>query len=180
MKSIYFIRHGQTIWNVDNKICGATDIELTKLGHMQAIETGKNIISKGILADEILYSPLLRAADTAKHIAEMTGIPAREEYRLKEQNFGKYESTPRNGKEFLNAKKEFINRYQGGESMFQMAQRIYNLLDELANDEKTYILVAHNGIARFVESYFNEMTNDEFASFEVKNCEIREYKITSR
>ena len=34
----YFTRHGQTIWNVENKICGATDIALTELGHKQAIE----------------------------------------------------------------------------------------------------------------------------------------------
>ena len=38
MKSVYFVRHGQTVWNVENKICGATDIELTALGHEQAIE----------------------------------------------------------------------------------------------------------------------------------------------
>ena len=57
----YFVRHGQTVWNVENKICGATDIELTELGHEQAIETGKKILEEGIHADEILYSPLIRA-----------------------------------------------------------------------------------------------------------------------
>ena len=30
MKSIYFVRHGETVWNVENKICGSTDIELTE------------------------------------------------------------------------------------------------------------------------------------------------------
>ena len=84
----YFVRHGQTIWNVEGKICGATDIALTQLGHEQAIETGKKILEEKIHADEILYSPLMRAADTAKHISGITGIPAREELRLKEQNFG--------------------------------------------------------------------------------------------
>lgn len=39
----YFTRHGQTIWNVENKICGATDIALTELGHKQAIELGECI-----------------------------------------------------------------------------------------------------------------------------------------
>ena len=29
MGQVYFVRHGQTIWNVENKICGATDIALT-------------------------------------------------------------------------------------------------------------------------------------------------------
>lgn len=178
MRNLYFVRHGQTIWNVENKICGAADIALTEEGHRQAEELGEEIRRQGIKADEILYSPLIRAADTARHISEITGIPARVEPRLKEQNFGKYESTPRNGKEFQEAKRQFISGYEGGESMFRLAQRIYNLLDEIRDDkeEKTYILVAHNGIARVVNSYFYEMTNEEYASFGIKNCEIRKYE----
>ena len=177
MRNLYFVRHGQTIWNVENKICGATDIALTEEGHRQAEELGEEIRRQGIKADVILYSPLIRAADTARHISEITGIPARVEPRLKEQNFGKYESTPRNGKEFQEAKRQFISGYEGGESMFRLAQRIYNLLDEIRDDkeEKTYILVAHNGIARVVNSYFYEMTNEEYASFGIKNCQILKY-----
>ncbi len=56
--------------------------------------------------------------------------------------------------------------------MFRVAQRIYNLLDELKVDNQTYILVAHNGITRFVKSYFEDMGNEEFAAFGVKNCEV--------
>jgi len=175
MGHVYFVRHGQTVWNVENKICGATDIALTAKGHEQAVETGKKILEQGIKADEIIYSPLVRAKDTALHISEMTGIPAREEPRLKEQNFGKYESTARNGEEFAEAKKQFITRYEGGESMLHLAQRIYNLLDEIKEDDKTYIMVAHNGIARVVQSYFYEMTNDEYAAFGVDNCAVIRY-----
>ena len=177
MGHFYFVRHGQTIWNVENKICGATDIALTEFGHQQAVETGEKILKEGIQADEILYSPLVRAADTAKHISEMTGIPARPEPRLTEQNFGKWESTPRDGKEFKTAKESFACRYEGGESMLQLAQRIYNLLDEIKqeSDHKTYILVAHNGISRMIQSYFTDMTNEEFASFGVKNCQVVRY-----
>ena len=176
MGCVYFVRHGQTIWNVENKICGATDIALTELGHEQAIQTGHKILDEKIQADEILYSPLMRARDTALHISEITGIPAREELRLKEQNFGKYESTARNGEEFRQAKKQFICRYEGGESMLHLAQRIYNLLDEIKQSDKTYILVAHNGIARVVQSYFYEMTNDEYAAFGVDNCTVLKYE----
>ena len=175
MTHFYFIRHGQTVWNVENKICGATDIALTELGHEQAIETGKKILEHGIHADEILTSPLVRAKDTAAHISEVTGIPYRIEQRLIEQNFGRYESTPRDGLEFHEAKKHMASRFGTGESMMQLAQRIYNLLDDIKNDEKTYILVAHNGIARIVESYFREMENEEFSLFGIKNCEIRRY-----
>lgn len=176
MSYVYFVRHGETIWNVENKICGATDIALTDLGHQQAIDTGKKILEQGIKADEILYSPLVRAKDTAIHISEITGIPAREEIRLKEQNFGKYESTPRHGAEFEEAKKQFACRYEGGESMLHLAQRIYNLLDEIKASDKTYILVAHNGISRVIQSYFYEMTNEEYAAFGVKNCAVIRYE----
>ena len=61
MGHMYFVRHGQTVWNVENKICGSTDIDLTEKGHEQAVETGKKILSENIKADIILYSPLMRA-----------------------------------------------------------------------------------------------------------------------
>ncbi len=180
MAKVYFCRHGQTIWNVENKICGATDIPLTELGHQQATELGKKIKEEGIKIDEILYSPLIRAAETARHIAEETGIPTREEMRLKEQNFGRFESTPRNGEEFRRAKTHFVDHYSGGESMLQFSQRIYNLLDEIKAEakekEKVYLLVAHNGVARVVQSYFFDMTNEEYAAFGINNCEIRRYE----
>ena len=177
MSKLYFVRHGESEWNVADKICGRTDIPLTKRGHEQAVETGKKIVAEGIKADDILYSPLLRAADTAKHISEMTGIPHMEP-RLIEQNFGVWEGTsPRNAPEFLKAKKDFLNRYENGESMFQVAHRIYGLLDELkAQPDKTYILVAHNGIARVVKSYFSDM----YAAFGVPNCSVTEFSFEEK
>ena len=160
MHKLYFTRHGETVWNVENKICGMTDSPLTERGRAQARALGQKVKAGGYTIDEILYSPLSRAADTAKAIADATGIPARCEPRLREQCFGKYEGTPRNG----------------GESMLQLAQRIYNLLDELRDQpDKTYLLVAHNGIARVVESYFHDMTNEEYALAGIRNCELVEY-----
>ena len=172
MHNLYFTRHGETVWNVENKICGMTDSPLTARGRAQAAALGAH----GVHIDEILYSPLSRAADTALAIAEATGIPARPEPRLREQCFGRYEGTPRDGAEFKVSKTHFADRYSGGESMLQLAQRIYDLLDELRADEgKTYLLVAHNGIARVVRSYFYDMTNEEYAAFGIRNCEFVEY-----
>ena len=175
MHNIYFTRHGETVWNVENKICGMTDSPLTARGQEQARQLGELVRDSGLHIDEILYSPLSRAADTAKAIAAATGLPARCEPRLREQCFGKYEGTPRDGAEFRISKTHFADRYDGGESMMQLAQRIYNLLDELKQDDKTYLLVAHNGIARVVESYFHNMTNAEYAAFGIKNCELRKF-----
>ena len=177
MGHIYFIRHGQTIWNTEHKIAGATDIPLTELGHEQAKKAGRQLLAEGIRADLILYSPLQRAADTARHIAELTGIPCRPEPRLREQNFGKWEGTPTHGEGFIQDKQRFACHYDGGESMLQVGQRIYNLLDELkeVSDRQTVILVAHNGISRVVKSYFEDMTNEEYANFAVPNCSITRF-----
>ena len=176
MGHFYFIRHGQTVWNVENKICGATDSPLTEYGREQAKETGQKILTEGIKADEILCSPLSRAADTAQLISEMTGIPYRVEPRLIEQNFGKWESTPRDGKDFKKAKEFFACSHEGGESTLRLAQRIYNLLDDIKKEDKVYLLVAHNGISRAIESYVRDMSNEEFAGFGIKNCELRKYE----
>ena len=76
MHSIYFARHGETVWNVENKICGMTDSPLTEKGRQQARELGQKVKESGVHIDEILYSPLSRAADTAKAVAAATGLPA--------------------------------------------------------------------------------------------------------
>ena len=77
MHNIYFTRHGETVWNVENKICGMTDSPLTARGQQQARQLGALVRDSGLHIDEILYSPLSRAADTAKAIAAATGLPAR-------------------------------------------------------------------------------------------------------
>ena len=154
-----------------------TDSPLTEKGRAQAAQLGEAVKNSGIVLDEILYSPLSRAADTALAVAAATGLPARVEPRLREQCFGRFEGTsPRNSPEFTAAKMQFADRYTDGESMLQLAQRIYNLLDELkADTDKTYLLVAHNGIARVVQSYFYDMTNEEYAAAGIRNCELVEY-----
>ena len=50
MGHFYFVRHGQTVWNVENKICGCTDSPLTEYGREQARETGRKILTEGIQA----------------------------------------------------------------------------------------------------------------------------------
>ena len=47
MSKLYFVRHGESEWNVADKICGRTDIPLTKRGHEQAEETGKKDCGRG-------------------------------------------------------------------------------------------------------------------------------------
>lgn len=72
---LYFTRHGETFWNVENKICGATDIALTPKGRAQAAALGQRLQSAGLPIDLVLASPLSRAAETARILAEAAGLP---------------------------------------------------------------------------------------------------------
>ena len=58
MKTIYFTRHGQTVWNVENKICGITDSPLTDKGRMQAQALAKQLEADSHGITRILCSPL--------------------------------------------------------------------------------------------------------------------------
>lgn len=178
---IYITRHGESQWNLEGKVQGVTDIPLTAKGIEQARQLARKIKENGIKIDVILYSPLSRAADTAKIVAEENGLPLILEPRLIEQNFGEYEGHEwkKHPGVFHEAKKQFASDYNGGESMLRLAQRIYNLLDELKSrsnaENKTFLLVTHGGIARMIHSYFYSETNEEFSSTETRNCEIKEY-----
>lgn len=176
MGSVYFIRHGQTVWNVQHRIAGVTDVELTEEGYRQARAAAEELRNSGIRIDEIWSSPLRRASETARILSEATGIPWRSEPRLKEQNFGRWEGKATVDEGFILEKQQFTRRCGGGESMLQVAQRVYDVLDELKQvPDRTRILVAHNGIARVVRSYFEEMTNEEFARWTVPNCRLMRF-----
>lgn len=177
MKPLYFTRHGETDWNVARKICGITDIPLDENGRSDAWELARKISEGNFGIEEILHSPLSRAAETAKIVSEKCGIPARSEPLLVERNCGRFEGTLNTSQEFLACQRQICDDYSGGESMLRVCQRIYNLLDRLKSDGRTYLLVGHNGIARAVRSYFDhKMTTDEFISFRMKNCELLKFE----
>ena len=178
---IYIVRHGESQWNVEQKVQGVTETPLTQRGIEQAHTLAKRIKEEGLRIDEILCSPLSRAADTARIIAEKNGLPLTVEPRLIEQNFGEFEGHEwaKHRGVFHEAKKQFACDYNGGESMLRLGQRVYNLIDELkarsAAEGKTFLLVTHGGIARMFHSYFFSETNEEFSSTNIANCEVKEY-----
>ncbi len=176
MGHFYFVRHGESLWNVENKICGKTDIDLTLKGYGQAKAAAQAIIDQQLKIDLILSSPLKRALHTAETISSVTGIPLIVEPRLIEQDFGMYEGTARNGEEFRKAKENFICSYGNGESMLKTAHRIYSVIDEIIQKPDQVVLIAaHNGLARIIQSYFHDMSNEEFAAFGIGNAEIRRF-----
>ncbi len=70
MKHLYFIRHGLSEMNVANQYSGSSNTPLTPTGKEQAMKAGKWARDNGIVFDCILASPLDRAHETAKHVAQ--------------------------------------------------------------------------------------------------------------
>ena len=174
---IYVTRHGETTWNVHNKVCGLTDVELTAKGIEQANALADKMHDLGI--GMIISSPLKRAYDTANIIAEKCGAPVVIDERLIEQNYGIYEGVDRKDPDFLGNKRNFAYRYPGGESMMDLAHRVYGLLGEIRQKhaDKNLLLVTHGGVCRVINTYFTDMTNDEYFNHSLPNCELMEFEI---
>lgn len=173
--TLYATRHGETEWNQLNRISGVTDIELTETGIEQAKAAAKEAEGKGI--ELIIASPMKRALTTAKIIAEHLAVPLITDVRLVEQNYGVYEGKDRKDPGFLANKRQFAVRYPGGESMMQLAARVYPLLDEIKEKyaDKTVLIVSHGGVSRVLRTYFIDMDNDEYFNYSLDNCQIEAY-----
>lgn len=172
----YVTRHGETTWNRENKVCGVTDLELNETGRKQARKTAELLREKEI--SRILCSPMRRAQETAGIINAGRGLPLLIDVRLREQDYGIFEGAPRDDSGFLSHKRMFATRYPGGESHMLTAGRVYSLLEEARERYagESLLLVCHGGVCRIIESYFHDMTNEEFFCFSMKNCEVREYE----
>lgn len=174
---LYVARHGQTTWNAQNRICGITDVSLTEKGVEQARLLASVVESKNI--DVIISSPLSRAVETSRIVSRICGVPVEIDQRLIEQDYGIYEGVDREDTEFLNNKRNFAYRYPKSESMMQVAYRIYGFLDDIKNryKEKNILIISHGGVCRIINTYFRDMTNDEFFHYRLENGSVEEYML---
>ena len=176
---IYMARHGQTQWNADNRICGRTDLPLTETGLAQAQKLADNAAGKNI--EIIVVSPMIRARQTAQAVADRYNLPMVIDERLIEQDFGIYEGMDRGTPGFLAGKRKFCSKHPDGESMFQVAQRVYNRLDDIRKNyaDKNVLVVCHTGVCRVARTYFEDIENEVFSTYSPENASITEYEIDS-
>lgn len=148
---IYFVRHGQTDYNILGKYYGRTDVVLNETGKKQAREIAKFL--SGISFDKIITSPLKRAYDTAKIIGDGRKIVIEKEELLCEQDFGIFE-----GKSYLELQKEYPQELKtwnedfsniaprNGESFKQVRERVDRFVEKLKlQKEERILIVAHKG-----------------------------------
>lgn len=91
MIKLVLVRHGQSMWNLENRFTGWTDVELSEQGIKEAKEAGKVLKEKGYGFDVAYTSVLKRANDTLGYILEELGeqdIPVKKSWRLNERHYG--------------------------------------------------------------------------------------------
>ncbi len=86
---IVVVRHGETAWNVDQRVQGQLDIPLNDHGRRQAERLAERLAGEGL--DALYSSDLARAADTAAAVGRATGLAVRPERGLRERGFGHLE-----------------------------------------------------------------------------------------
>ncbi len=91
MYKIVFLRHGESIWNKENKFTGWTDVDLSKKGIKECIESGKIMKRKGYTFDYAFTSVLKRGIRTlwlVQDVMDLMWIPVRRSWRLNERHYG--------------------------------------------------------------------------------------------
>ena len=174
---LFVTRHGETTWNVEWKVSGVTDVDLTEKGIAQAKSLATALKNEKI--DLIIASPLKRAIHTANLINEKLGASMEIDARLTEQNYGIYEGVHRKSEGFLANNRQFAFKYPGGESMMQVGFRVYSLLTEIKekHPDKTVLLVTHGGVCRVIKTFFEDMTNEEYFNYSQDNCALTVYEL---
>jgi len=147
------IRHGETAWNVDARIQGHLDIPLNDTGRWQAHRLARAVADEGIAA--VYASDLLRALETAQHVARGCGRDVATEPGLRERGFGEFE-----GLSFKDVEQRWPEQSErwrkrdphfgpaGGEVLIDFYARCVDTVTRLARAHpgQTIAVVAHGGV----------------------------------
>ncbi len=190
---IYIMRHGETYWNREGKIQGASDIELTDYGIELAQITAEGFYQDGIRFDRIYSSPLIRALKTAQIVADKTLVPGGElilDNRLREMSFGKYEGLLL--KEYRQFDENIANcfdapeRYvadETGESYEQVFRRIDDFTDrellplENIPEIQNVLVICHGTVIRAFLHRIEGFSLDDFWKIKQPNCCINKVEL---
>jgi len=159
--TVYYIRHGETDWNVAGRLQGRRDIELNARGRVQARHCGEVLRdlfardNRDPAALDYVSSPLKRACETMRLVRTALGLPAdgcRTDERLAEIGFGAWEGftiaqlherDPQRIAQREHDKWHFVP--PGGESYEMVAARMRAWYAGLGRDA---VVTAHGGTAR--------------------------------
>ena len=88
---LILVRHGQSVWNLENLFTGWTDVDLSAQGRVEAIQAGQELLKEQIAADIAFTSVLKRAIRTLWIMLDEMDhmwIPVERSWRLNERHYG--------------------------------------------------------------------------------------------
>ncbi len=91
MPQLVLIRHGQSVWNLENRFTGWWDVDITELGAAEARAAGELLAHKGFDFDIAFTSVQTRAIKTLNLVLEVMGrlwVPVVKDWRLNERHYG--------------------------------------------------------------------------------------------
>ena len=161
MNNIYLTRHGSTLWNLEKRLQGSNDSELTDEGIFQAKLLAKRI--KDLNISKIYTSPIKRAYRTAEIIKGDMDIDVICKDGFKEISFGEYEGSIES--ELLNENRGYEIgeifkgnldvKAPGGESLRELYDRVSSTLDVIFdNIEGDILIVTHATTLKAILCYF--------------------------
>lgn len=108
MYKLVLVRHGESVWNSENRFTGWHDVDLSEKGLKEATKGGKALREKGYVFDVAYTSVLKRAIKTLDIVLDeldQVWLPVRKDWRLNERHYGalqglnKAETAARHGEE---------------------------------------------------------------------------------
>lgn len=173
---IYIVRHTQTVGNIEKRLTGRQDYELTEEGKRYVDLLTQELID--VKFDEVYSSTSGRAKKTIQPLAEKLGKEIIEDSNLCEMYFGiydgwKWEDVNRENPNIKRTQIE-INRIQGipeQEDMDAVAERMYECIENIAKNGKgKTILIASHGVA--IEAFLRKIVGLPFAEQREKYCQL--------
>lgn len=179
MAKLFLVRHGQSLWNLENRFTGWQDIDITEAGMDEAKKAGIALRKEKI--DIAFTSVLIRAKHTLSIILDEIGkpdIPIIMDKALNERSYGdleglnKAETAEKYGDEQV-----FIWRRSydvvppGGESLKDTYNRVIPYFEKeivpLLKKEENVLIVAHGNSLRALIMYLEHLSPDEISEREI-------------
>ncbi|HHW39760.1 MAG TPA: histidine phosphatase family protein [Syntrophomonadaceae bacterium] len=176
---LFLVRHGETKWNREEVFRGQIDVELNERGREQARLTAQALA--GLKLAAIYASPLSRAQETARIIAEPHGLPVGILEGLNDLDYGNWqglshqevrERYPELYREW--ASRPHTVRFEGGEGLDDARRRAVAALEEIAGRHRgqNVVAVSHRVINKVLLLAFLGLDNSHFWEIKQDTCAV--------
>ena len=178
MPTLALVRHGQSLWNLQNRFTGWVDVPLTERGRDEARAAGEAL--RGIGFDVAYTSALRRAQDTLDIVLGTAGldVPVIRDAALNERDYGdlagldKAETAERYGAEQVHVwRRSFDVAPPGGESLQDTAARTLPFFERAILGDlrhgRDVLVVAHGNSNRSIVMRLDALGPDEVVALEL-------------